>query len=87
MVATLEAFRSTLKLTWEDASTDRSKIFSYWNNAATTSRQCDLEEVLHIKRRPNGTFFLQIANLLHEGSLERLEEILYRWALDEGHLD
>ena len=87
MAATLKAFRSTLKLTWDDQSLHGDKIFSYWNNWATTSSHCDMEEVLHITRCADGSFLLQIANLLHEGTLEALEEILYRWALDEGWLD
>ncbi len=29
-------------------------------------------------------FRLEIANLVHSGSLEELEEILYEWASDEG---
>jgi len=87
MAATLAAFRATLKLTWEDPSLEGDKVFSYWNNSAVTSSQCDLGEVLHITRCNNGSFLLQIANLLHEGTLEALEEILYRWALDEGWLD
>lgn len=87
MAATLKAFRATLKLTWEGPSLNGDKIFSYLNNAAVTSSQCDIEEVLHIKRRADGSFVLQIANLLHEGSLEALEEILYNWALDEGWIE
>ena len=84
MAATLKAFRATLRLTWEDPSLDGDKIFSYLNNAAVTSSQCDTEKVLHITRLADGSFVLQIANLIHEGSLEALEEILYNWALDEG---
>jgi len=86
MAATLKAFRATLKLTWEDQSLDGDKIFSYWNNWATTSNQCDMEEVLHIIRRIDGTFYLQIANQLYEGKLEELEEILFEWARCEGWL-
>jgi hypothetical protein len=87
MAATLETFRATLKLTWEDPSLDGVKVFSYWNNSAVTSSQCDLGEVLHITRCTDGSFLLQIANLLHEGTLEELEETLYSWALEEGWLD
>lgn len=87
MATTLKAFRDTLKLTWEDPLLDGEKIFSYWNNSAVTSSQCDVGEVLHITRSTDGSFLLQIANLHHEGTLEALEEILYRWALDEGWLE
>jgi hypothetical protein len=84
MEVTLEAFRASLKLTWESPSLAGEKIFSYWNNSEVTSSNCDIEQVLHIMRRADGSFVLQIANLFHEDSLERLEEILYSWALDEG---
>jgi len=87
MATTLEVFRATLKLTWEDSSLSGEKIFSYWNNEQVTHDHCDREEVLHIVRRPDGYFYLQIANLIQEGNLEELEELLYKWALDEGWLD
>jgi hypothetical protein len=32
-------------------------------------------------------FRLEIANLLHTGTLEELEGILYSWAREEGWLD
>jgi hypothetical protein len=81
---TLIEFRATLRLTWVDAEGCGEKVFSYWNNESVTQETCDREEVLHIVRRPDGTFYLQIANLVWEGSLEELEEALYAWALDEG---
>jgi hypothetical protein len=85
--ASLSEFRATLRLTWVDAEGRREKVFSYWNNKAVTNESCDREEVLHIVRRHDGTFYLQIANLVQEGSLEELEEVLYGWALDEGWLE
>lgn len=87
MPATLGAFRATLRLTWEDPSLGGSRIFSYWNNADVTSSTCDPDEVLHITRHADGAFMLQIANLVHLGTLEELECILYQWAADEGWLD
>ncbi len=62
-------------------------VLSYWNNESVTYDSCDTEEVLHIARSRDGAFHLQIANLTHTGALEELEQILYRWALDEGWLD
>lgn len=59
-------------------------MFSYWNNSEVTHLQCDREEVLHIARRPNGSFYLQIANQIYEGTLEELEKILFDWAREEG---
>lgn len=84
--ASLEEFKATLRLTWDDPSTDGERVFSYWNNQRVTPSFCDREEVLHICRRSDGTFYLEIANLVHEGPLEELELILYRWAEDEGWL-
>lgn len=85
--ASVEEFRATLRLTWDDPSTNGERIFSYWNNQSVTSSSCDREEVLHICRRTDGSFYLEIANLVHEGPLEQLEDTLYRWAADEGWLD
>ena len=80
----LSEFRATLRLTWIDAEGRGEKVFSYWNNEAVTPESCDREEVLHIVRRHDGTFYLQIANLVQEGTLEELEAALHAWALDEG---
>jgi len=62
------------------------RIFSYWNNQAVVSQRGDRNEGLHIVRSTDRGFRLEIANLLHCGSLEELEGILYAWALDEGWL-
>lgn len=80
----LSEFRAMIRLTWDDAEGRGEKVFSYWNNEAVTHESCDREEVLHIVRRHDGTFYLQIANLVQEGTLEELEEALHAWALDEG---
>ena len=80
----LSEFRATLRLTWVDAEGCGEKVFSYWNNEAVNPESCDREEVLHIVRRHDGTFYLQIANLVQEGTLEELEAALHAWALDEG---
>ena len=85
--ASLSEFRGTLRLTWIDAEGRGEKVFSYWNNEAVTHESCDREEILHIVRRHDGSFYLQIANQLQEATLEELEENLYAWALDEGWLD
>ena len=84
--ASIEDFRATLRLTRSPAEIGHEIIFSYWNNEAVTYSACDTEEVLHIARHRDGSFHLLIANLTHTGTLEELEEILYRWALDEGWL-
>jgi hypothetical protein len=84
---TLSQFRATLRLTWIDAEGRGEKAFSYWNNESVTHDVCNREEVLHIVRHFDGSFCLQIANIVQEGSLEELEEALYEWASDEGWLD
>lgn len=84
---TLADFRATLRLTWADPESPGEKVFSYWNNEAVTPQVCDREEVLHIVRASDGAFRLEIANLLHTGSLEELESVLFSWAFDEGWFD
>jgi hypothetical protein len=84
---TLSQFRATLRLTWVDAEGRGEKVFSYWNNESVTHDLCNREEVLHIVRRFDGSFYLQIANQLQEGGLEELEAALFEWAQDEGWFD
>jgi len=87
VVVTLARFRATLRLTWADPESPGERVFSYWNNEAVTPEACDRAEVMHIVRASDGAFCLEIANLLHTGNLEDLEEILYEWACDEGWFD
>ena len=87
VAVSLSDFRATMRLTWADPEAPSEKIFSYWNNQAATSEDCDRNEVLHIVRAADGGFTLEIANLRHRGSLEELECILYSWASDEGWFD
>jgi hypothetical protein len=87
VAVSLADFRATLRLTWADPEGYGEKFFSYWNNESATSESCDLGEALHIVRSGDGSFRLEIANLLHRGSLEELECILYNWARDEGWFD
>ncbi len=84
---TLSEFRATLRLTQVDDEGRGEKVFSYWNNESVTSKLCPREDVLHLIRRANGSFYLEIANIVQEGSLEELEEALYEWASDEGWLN
>lgn len=87
MSVTIAGFRATLRLTWADPESPGERIFSYWNNEAVTPESCDRAEVMHIARTSEGAFYLEIANVLHTGTLEEPEEVLYRWARDEGWLD
>lgn len=86
-MVSLTKFRATLRMTWAGPDPLGEKVFSYWNNEAVTQDLCDRDEVLHITRAADGVFRLEIANLLHSGSLEELEGILYTWARDEGWFD
>ena len=87
IVASLADFRATLRLTQAGLGGCGEKVFTYWNNEGVTPESCDCEEVLHLVRDGDGSFRLEIANLLHRGSLEELESILYEWARDEGWFD
>jgi len=87
MGVTLADFRATLRLTWADPDSPGERVFSYWNNEAVTPDACDRGEVMHIVRSSDGAFRLEIANLLHSGTLEELEQVLYKWAGDEGWFD
>ena len=73
-------------LTLESQDSPGELLFSYWYNGPVTSSSCISEEVLHIRRNADGSFYLQITNLVHRGNLQELEEILYGWALSEGWL-
>lgn len=84
--ASLKEFRSTRRAIKDEAAGRGEEVFSYWNNDSVTQENLDRDEVLHIVRSADGSFYLQIGNLLHSGTLTELEEALYQWALDEGWL-
>jgi hypothetical protein len=84
---TLAEFLATLRLTWADPDSPGERLFSYWNNDAVTHESCDRAEVLHITRRTDSSFCVGIANILHTGTLEELERVLYVWASEEGWFD
>ena len=80
----IQDFRSTRRILTVDDAPQSESILSYWNNSGP---DFDFDEVLHIKCGPNEKYYLEIANTLHEGTLQELEEVLYQWALDEGWFD
>lgn len=83
----LEEFRSTLRFI-QDPTTDRNEVvLGYWNNDITTEGELPREELLHIVRACDGSYYLEIANVLHTGSLPELERILFDWAASEGFFD
>ena len=79
-------FRKTLKIRKSDLAIYGEDVYSYWNNKPIDSPCPGLEEVLHIRRKGDGSFYLEIGNILHHGSLAELEEKLFEWARDEGWL-
>ena len=83
----VEQFRATLKISVDEQKAPGEVIYSYWNNQLASSTCCNIEEVLHIMRRSDGLFYLEIGNLVHTASLAILEEKLFEWARDEGWLD
>lgn len=62
-------------------------LWVYWQDEPLDSQTVNIDEVLHIVERPDGNHYLQIANLAFEGTRQELEELLYKWALEEGHLE
>lgn len=83
--ASLAQFRASLQVSHQLVN-NIEKAFIYWNKAPL-SRQIELpEDTLRIMRRQNGSFYLEIGNLIHEGELTALEDALYDWARDEGWL-
>jgi hypothetical protein len=87
-ILTLQDFRDTLLVIPVAGEGRDETIYTYWNNR--NIELCDalnLEEVLHVVKRADGSFYLQIANLIYEGKLEDLEEKLYQWAIDEEWLN
>lgn len=86
-VATLDDFRSTLIIFKAESSTSGDELYTYWNNHSASPVSLDREELLHITKRGDGQFFLEIGNMHYQGSLRLLEQKLYEWALEEGWLD
>lgn len=81
-------FKETLRVIAPASTDSGNKLYTYWNNTSIDlSATVDLDEIIHIAQRPDGSFFLTIANCIFEGELEDLEIKLYEWALDEGWLD
>lgn len=81
-------FKDTLRVIALASMDSGDKLYTYWNNTSIDlSAPLDLDEIIHITQRADGSFYLAIANCIFEGGLEDLEMKLYEWALDEGWLD
>jgi len=85
-IVSIADFRETLKILKGDLGDYSEDIYSYWNNKSIDSANPRPEEVLHIRKKSDGSFYLEIGNMLHHGSLAELEEKLFEWARDEGWL-
>jgi hypothetical protein len=86
-IATVDDFRSTLMIIKEESSMSGDELYTYWNNRSASPVSLGREELLHIKKRSDGAFFLEIGNMQYQGSLKVLEQKLYEWALEEGWLE
>ncbi|MCP9877997.1 hypothetical protein KBZ17_15455 [Cyanobium sp. A2C-AMD] len=80
----IDEFRATLKVSSGEPLSRGEEVYSYWNNQSADPICFDPEEGLHIVRRTDGSFYLEIGNILHQGPLAELEEKLFEWAGDEG---
>ena len=81
----IEDFRSTLAVIGGDAIGNKEQLYTYWNNLDPKFDDRDRECVLHIVKREDGIFYLEIGNIQHRGSLEELEQKLFEWAASEGY--
>jgi hypothetical protein len=81
----LAQFRASLQVGHQLVD-EIEKAFVYWSKAPIDRNAELTEDALRIMRRPNGSFYLEIGNLIHEGELSALEETLFNWARDEGWL-
>jgi len=83
----IEAFRASRQLLQKEDPDVSETLWAYWQAKPIDPQTVKMEEILHIVQRANGDHHLQIANLVHEGTQSELEELLYKWALEEGHLE
>jgi hypothetical protein len=84
--ASLPQFRASLQVSLLQGKCPEELAFVYWNRESLSKDSLLPDDALHIIRRSNGSFYLEIGNILHEGDLPMLEEILFEWARDEGWL-
>lgn len=85
--ASLAQFRGSLQVVHIHGDRSEELAFVYWNDNALGSPIELGEDALRIMRRLNGSFYLEIGNMIHEGELSALEEILFEWGRDEGWLE
>jgi hypothetical protein len=83
----IDAFRASRQAYTREDSGNREHLWVYWLGMPIDADTINIEETLHIAKRTNDVHYLQIANIIHDGPLPELEELLYEWALEEGHLE
>jgi hypothetical protein len=84
--ASLCQFRASLQVAHQQGERHKEIAFVYWHSKRVNDSSPLHEDSLRIMRRSNGCFYLEIGNIVHEGELSELEEILFEWARDEGWL-
>lgn len=85
--ASLAQFRASLEVVHQQGEGHKEIVFVYWHRERVNDSSPLHEDSLRIMRRSNGLFYLEIGNIVHEGDLSELEEILFEWARDEGWLE
>ena len=85
--ASIEQFRASLAVRMDRNADTSEQIYIYWNRPPKDPLTLEEEETLCIRKKSDGSFYLEIGNLVHQGDLTELEEILFHWARDEGWLD
>jgi hypothetical protein len=83
----LKEFRATLVIVGGETIGNKEELYTYWNNREPKFDDRDRESILHIVRKEDGSFYLEIGNMVYLGSLDELEERLFIWAADEGFFD
>jgi hypothetical protein len=85
--ASLPQFRFSLQVVHLQGESSEELAFTYWNSKRLNNSSALQDDLLVIMRRLDGSFYLEIGNIYHEGELSDLEIILYNWALGEGFFD
>ena len=80
----LDQFRFSLQVIHLQGEKHHELAFVYWNSKRLSSPSTLQDDILVIMRRFDGSFYLEIGNLVHVDTLNALEEKLFAWAVDEG---
>ena len=78
-----EQFQESMTVVSDPSQPEGERLLCYGGFIHQPSADLNVEEILHIVSRGDGTFYLQIGNMEYVSELVELEHILYEWALDE----